>query len=416
MISSTLMLVAIVLVFARTLFSLFLEMLNMRNVCANAFDVPETYKGFVDADSYHKSVAYTLDKTRFAMIDGVYSALVLCAFLLFGAFPAIFDFCEKLWGASLFGQSLTVIAALTIYSLFDIPFDLYEQFVLEEKHGFNKMTLGLWIKDQIKSLLLSFVIGAPLLWLFLLFYNSFENTWWLWCFFAIVAVQLVMIMIYPKLILPLFNKITPLPDGVLKDAIFALAKKCNFKTTAIQVMDGSRRSSHSNAFFTGFGKFRRVIFYDTILEQLSNEQIVSVLAHEIGHYKKGHIWSTMFLTFASTLAGFYIMGVLAKCPYFYESFGFSQNSGFGALLILFSILSPLFTFWLTPIFNQISRKHEYQADSFAKATCGTPDNLIEALRKLHKKNLGNLTPHRLYSAFYYSHPTLMEREYNLKNN
>jgi len=407
-------LIVVSLIFTRFLMTLLLDMLNIKTIYASCNQVPECYKNFIDEESYSKSIAYTLDKIKFEMIENLFGSIVLAAVFLVGFLPWGFGLLESFLGTGIWAQSLNIVILLAVLSIPDLPFDWYNQFRLEERHGFNKSSQALWISDKIKGFALSLLIGVPLLALLIGFFETFPTNWWIFCFVAIVVFQLLMVMIYPRIILPIFNKVEPLKDGELKDKLFTLADKCGFKARSIQVMDGSKRSSHSNAFFTGFGKFRRVIFYDTILEQLSDDEIESVLAHEIGHYKKGHIWKMMFVSFATLGLAFYIMSVLAQSEFFYNSFGFTQSSGFGPVILLFMLLSGLFTFWLSPISNYFSRKNEYEADNYAKKICGTPLNLISALRKLHKKNLGNLTPHPLYSTFHYSHPTLLERERNLQ--
>ncbi len=402
------------LVFAKTAITLVLDLLNMKSVLANKHAIPEAYKSMIDEETYAKSVSYTLDKIKFSLVETLYSSLLLVAVLYFELFPKVFYAIEGAFGTNVFAQAVAIIFTFVVFSIFDLPFEYYSQFKLEEKHGFNKTTVKLWITDKVKGTLLGLLIGTPLLALILWFFGAFENTWWICCFVAIVAFQLLMVMIYPKLILPIFNKLEPLKDGSLKDRLFALSKKCDFQAQEIQVMDGSKRSAHSNAFFTGFGKYRRVIFYDTILEQLDENEIEGVLAHEIGHYKKKHIWAMMAMSFASMGIAFYLMSLLAKWDTFYSTFGFKPDSSFAPVLILFMLLSGLVTFWFGPIFTSFSRRNEYQADAYSKEICGTADGLISALHKLHTKNLGNLTPHPIYSAFYYSHPTLQERENSLK--
>ena len=265
-----------------------------------------------------------------------------------------------------------------VLSIPDIPFELYSQFVIEQEYGFNKSTLRLWIADKIKSLLVGLVLGAPILTLILWFSEAFKSTWWLWGFFAVAAFQVVMIVVYPRFVMPLFNKLEDLPDGELKTALL-------------------------------FGRFRRIVLFDTLVEQLTVPEIEAVLAHEIGHYKRGHILKMMAMNFAMTFATFFVMGWLSESEWFYLGFGFCEATGFGPVLLMFSMFAGLFTFWLTPLLNAFSRANEYEADAFAAKLCGA-ENLKSALRKLHKKNLGNLTPHPAYSAFYYSHPTLFERE------
>jgi STE24 endopeptidase len=282
--------------------------------------------------------------------------------------------------------------------------------VIEQRYGFNKSTLKLWISDKIKEFVIGLIIGIPLLSLILWLFGVFDKTWWIWAFGAVAVFQILMLVLYPRLILPLFNKLSPIEDGELKDRLIAMSDRAGFKANAIFVMDGSKRSSHSNAFFTGFGKFRRIVLYDTLISQLSISELEAVLAHEIGHYKLGHVPKMIASSFVMMFFGFAAIAWLARSPWFYEGFGFSPDTGMAPALLLFSVLVPLFTFWLHPVFNAVSRRYEYQADAFAKQVCGGGEDLVASLRKLHTKNLGNLTPHKIYSAFHYSHPTLLERE------
>ena len=295
-----------------------------------------------------------------------------------------------------------------------MPFDWYSTFKLEEKYGFNKSTLGLWISDKVKGTLIGFVIGYPLICLLLKLVDWLGSSWWIWGFVVIFVFQLAMMVLYPKLIMPLFNKLEPLEPGDLKNQLMDLSDSSGFAAKTIEVMDGSKRSGHSNAFFTGFGKFRRIVLFDTLMEQLETNELKAVLAHEIGHYKRGHVPKMVAMSAVGMLVAFWAIAFLAKSSWFYIGFGFEGVASIAPAFLLFSIMSGLITSWLTPVFSILSRKHEYEADAFARDSMGEYHSLIGALRKLNEKNLSNLTPHPIYSAFYYSHPTLLERESAMK--
>ena len=402
--------VVLVMLAAKFIAATCLDILNMRSVRAHSGYIPESFKDFMDFDTYRKGISYTLDKTKFGIFESFCGLIFLSLVLALWILPKMFDLGMDAFGVSVFGQAVTLIAMAVVLSLPDLPFELYSQFVIEQEYGFNNSTIKLWIADKFKSLLVGLVLGAPILTLLLWFSESFKQTWWIWGFIAVAIFQILMIIVYPRFIIPLFNKLEDLPDGELKERLFDLADRGGFKARTIQVVDGSKRSSHSNAYFTGFGKFRRIVLFDTLIEQLDTPELEAVLAHEIGHYKKGHIVKIMAISFAMTFLTFAIMGYLSNSEWFYLGFGFCEASGFGPVLLMYSLFAGAFTFWLTPIFNIFSRKNEYEADKFAASICGGSESLVSALRKLHKKNLGNLTPHPLYSAFYYSHPTLLERQ------
>jgi STE24 endopeptidase len=238
--------------------------------------------------------------------------------------------------------------------------------------------------------------------------------WWLWAWGAMMAFQLVMMVLAPVVILPLFNKLTPLAEGSLRDRLLKLGERTGFSAKTILVMDGSKRSRHSNAFFTGFGRFRKIVLFDTLIAQLSEPELEAVLAHEVGHYKRGHIPKMLVWGALSSLAGFWVVAVLARSPWFTEGFGFAPDSGIAPTLLLFALLSGAVTFWLSPLTNLLSRRHEFEADAYAANAMGESVSLVGALRKLTEKNLSNLTPHPLFSAWHYSHPTLLERETAVK--
>jgi STE24 endopeptidase len=272
----------------------------------------------------------------------------------------------------------------------------------------------LWVVDLLKGAALGLALGYPLLCLVLWFFKWQPQWWWLWAWVALMIFQLVLLALAPRLIMPLFNKLTPLPEGELRQRLLELAERTGFRCSAIDVMDGSKRSSHSNAFFTGFGKFRRIVLFDTLIAQLSPRELEAVLAHEIGHYRRGHIPKTIALSALASLAGLWVLGWLVGQAWFYTGFRFAPAVDVPAALLLFALTADLATFWFHPLGNLLSRKHEYEADAFARAALGEAEPLIAALRKLHEKNLGNLTPHPAYSFFHYSHPTLLEREAALR--
>lgn len=387
----------------------FLDLLNLNSIKKHRGDVPEMYKSFMDSAAYNKALSYTADKIKFSIFESACTAVFLALVVALWILPKLFDVGMDTFGVSLWGQAITLIFIAVLLSLPELPFELYSQFVIEQEYGFNKSTLKLWFIDKIKGLIVGLILGAPIITLILWFSQTFKSTWWIWGFVAVALFQVLMIIIYPRFIVPIFNKLEDLPEGELREKLFAIAEKGDFKASKIQVIDGSKRSSHSNAYFTGLGRFRRIVLFDTLISQLTNNELEAVLAHEIGHYKKGHIVKMICMSFAMTFLMFGVIGYLSQSAWFYEGFGFCEASGFGPVLLMFSMFSGLFTFWLNPILNALSRKHEYEADKFASNLCESPDYLCSALKKLHKENLGNPVPHPVYSAFYYSHPTLAER-------
>lgn len=293
------------------------------------------------------------------------------------------------------------------FSLFSLPTGLYSIFVIEQRFGFNRTTLRLYFLDKLKGLLVSLTIGAPFLLGVLYLMEESGRTWWLWAFLFVLAFEILMVALYPTLIAPLFNRFEPLKEGELRARILALAEKTGFKTSGIYTMDGSKRSSHSNAYFTGLGKSKRIVLFDTLLEQMTPEQGLAVLAHEIGHYKLKHIRRMLALQGIFLFAGLYILSLLIDYEPLFRAFGLAPSSH--AALVLFSLLSGPFTFYLAPLMNLLSRRHEYEADRFAVKILEEPRAMEEALMNLTAKNLSNLTPHPWYSAYHYSHPSPAER-------
>ena len=366
-------------------------------------------KGVVDEATYAKSVQYTLARARLDQVEVTWSTAVLLVVLFSTLLPWGFHAITHWLGGSAWAMAAFLLGTGIVLSLPGLPLDWYDQFRLEERFGFNTTTQKLWWTDRLKGLLLGVVLGYPLLVLVLKLVEWMGPWWWLWAWGALLGFQLLMVVLAPVLILPLFNKFTPLPEGTLRERLLKLADRTRFRARSIQVMDGSKRSRHSNAFFTGFGRFRKIVLFDTLIQQLAEPELEAVLAHEIGHFKKKHIPKTLLASALGSLVAFWLISLLAQQDWFYRGFGFEPGSIVPALL-LFGLLSGVVTFWFSPLAHWFSRRYEYQADAFAADVMNEPRSLIGALRKLNEKNLSNLTPHPLYSGFYYSHPTLLERE------
>ena len=407
--------VALVLILARWATEFRLGRLSERHVRAHAGAVPEGLRGVIDEPTYRKSVAYTLAKSRFGNVADFHDLLLLLLVIFSGVLPRAFHEFATRCGASVWAMAAFLFAVGITLSLPGVPFDWYAQFKLEERFGFNTTTLKTWLLDRVKGFLLAALLGFPLLALVLKVIEWTGAHWWLWAWAVVVVFQLLLMLVAPALILPLFNKFTPLAEGPLRERLFALARRTGFPTRAIDVMDGSKRSRHSNAFFTGFGRFRKIVLFDTLVGQLTEPELEAVLAHEIGHFKKRHITKLLGVSVLGLLAAFAAMAWLARQDWFYRAFGFEPQNSFASValvpaLLLFVLLAGAVSFWITPLTNLWSRRFEYEADTYAREVMTGAQPLIGALRKLNEKNLSNLTPHPLYSGFYHSHPTLLERE------
>jgi len=368
---------------------------------------------------YRRSVDYTLAKSRFGDIVNVFDTVVLIAVLFSGLLPWVFERFSLSLGTSTLAMAGFLFVTGIALSIPGLPFAWYAQFKIEERFGFNTTSMKTWIADRIKGLLLALLLGYPLLVLVLKLIEWTGTNWWLWGATVLIAFQLLLMLIAPAIIMPLFNKFTPLPEGELRQRLFALAQHTHFPTRSIEVMDGSKRSRHSNAFFTGLGRFRKIVLFDTLIAELTEPELESVLAHEIGHYKKRHVIKMLSVSIAGVVMAFAAIAWLARQQWFYRAFGFEHEAGFAAsnvipAVLLFALLAETITFWFSPLLHTWSRRFEYEADAFALVTMGETQSLVQALRKLTKNNLSNLTPHPLYSSFYYSHPTLLERERALR--
>ena len=409
--------IALVLILARAVTELWLSRLNQCHVRAHRNEVPPAFRGAMDESTYRRSIDYTMAKSRFGNIVNVFDAVVLIAVLFSGLLPWAFG--KFGFGTSTLAMAGFIFITGIVLSIPGLPFAWYAQFKIEERFGFNTTSMKMWIVDRLKGLLLAVLLGCPVLVLVLKLIEWTGINWWLWAAAVVVAFQLLVLLIAPAIIMPLFNKFTPLAEGALRERLFALARRTGFPTRSIEVMDGSKRSRHSNAFFTGFGRFRKIVLFDTLIVQLTEPEVESVLAHEIGHYKKRHVVKLFGVSIAGIVMAFAAIAWLARQQWFYHAFGFEHRVGFAATnvvpaMLLFALLSGTITFWVSPLIHIWSRRFEYDADAFAGATMGEPQSLIQALRKLSEKNLSNLTPHPFYSSFYYSHPTLLERERALR--
>ncbi len=402
---------AAVLVLAKWLMQLWLNRLNRRHVQLHADSVPVAFRETMDEATYTKSVNYTLAQNAFSTFSTSWHFVLLVVMLFSGVLPWFLDCYSVQLGGGLWAMAGFLLLVPMILSLFSLPLDWYGQFRLEESFGFNTSAQATWWMDRAKGVLISLILGWPMIALVLWLFEWATEWWWLWTWGSLMVFQLLMVILAPKIIMPFFNKFTPLPDGALKDRLLALGERTGFNARTIQVMDGSRRSRHSNAFFTGFGRWRKIVLFDTLIEQLQEEELEAVLAHEIGHYKKGHIPKTIALSAGGSLVGFWLVSLLIKQAWFVEAFGFQFQSGVPvpALLLMMLLGSTVF-FWLLPLGNLLSRKYEYEADAYAAGVMGGTDSMIGALRKLAEKNLSNLTPAPIFSRFYFSHPTLLERE------
>ena len=376
--------------------------------------LPEEFRGVYDEDKYAKSQEYTRVSERYGIITSTYSLTILLVFWFIGGFGWLDEWLRDYqWSDTVTG--LAFIGVLFVgNTLLSLPFQIYDTFVIEERFGFNKTTPKTFVIDQIKGLLLAVALGVPLLALVLWIFGTVDNAW-LWAWLAFTAFQLLMTYLAHTFILPLFNKFKPMEDGELKSSIQEMSKKCDFPLTEIHVMDGSKRSTKSNAFFTGFGKRKKIALFDTLIENHGTDELLGVLAHEVGHFKKKHIIQRMIFSFVQTAVVFFLLGLVtdkdsAFAQGLFEAFGMNKEqistaAGLVFFMLLFSPVSRV----LSVIGNLSSRKHEFEADAYAAEIQGTPDHLIKALKKLAADNLSNLTPHPLPVFLDYSHPPMSVR-------
>jgi len=395
-----------------TLAKLWLARRHMSHIAEHRTAVPEAFNEKVRLDDHQKAADYTSAKTRFDMLGTLFDAAMLLAFTLGGGIQFISGIVSAGTGEGWFSTSisqggLTIVAVLILYSLLEAPFSIYRTFVIEARFGFNKMTFKMYLQDALKGILIGAILGLPLLFGVLWLMDRMGEHWWLYVWGVWVVFNLLILFIYPSFIAPLFNKFSPMQDEAMKSRIESLLAKCGFKAQGLFVMDGSKRSSHGNAYFTGFGKTKRIVFFDTLLERLSISEIEAVLAHELGHFKRHHVVKRIVATFAMSLGFLWVLGLLMQTSWFYRGLGVNTPSTALALLLFFMTL-PVFSFLLGPIMSAYSRKHEFEADAYAAKQTDAAD-LVNALVKLYQDNAATLTPDPLYSKFYDSHPPAMLR-------
>ena len=384
---------------------------QIRHVAQHREHVPAAFAGTISLAAHQKAADYTLAKARLGLLEMALGAAVLLGWTLLGGLSALNQALGQWMGHGMI-QQLALLAAFVVLSgVVDLPLSWYQTFVLEQRFGFNKMTPRLWLVDLLKSSLIGALIGLPIAALILWMMASAGGLWWLWAWLFWMGFNVLLLVIYPTLIAPLFNKFAPLEDETLRSRVTALMQRCGFSAKGLFVMDGSKRSAHANAYFTGFGAAKRVVFYDTLLAKLSAPEVDAVLAHELGHFKHKHIIKRIVSMFALSLAGFALLGYLTQQVWFYTGLGVQPNvasSNDALALLLFMLAMPVFSFFISPLFAQLSRKHEFEADAYAVRQTSAQD-LSTALLKLYEDNASTLTPDPLYVRFYYSHPGATER-------
>jgi STE24 endopeptidase len=394
-----------------TLAKLWLARRHLAHIAAHRAEVPAAFSKQIELAAHQKAADYTSAKTRLSMLNALFEAIVLLGFTLGGGIGWLAGFWQHVFDATIL-QGIALFASVLLLSgLLEAPFGLYQTFVIEARFGFNKMTFALYLIDTIKGVVLGALFGLPLLAGVLWLMGRMGSNWWLYVWAVWVSFVLLLQFIYPSFIAPIFNKFAPMQDEALKARIEALLRKCGFTASGLFVMDGSKRSTHGNAYFTGFGKTKRIVFFDTLLQRLSGSEIEAVLAHELGHFKHRHVLKRLVTTFLMSLGFLWLLAQLMQSPWFYQGLGTAMPatslSTALALLLLFMVL-PVFSFLLHPLTSYFSRRHEFEADRYAAQQTAAAD-LASALVKMYQDNAATLTPDPLYSTFYDSHPPALVR-------
>jgi STE24 endopeptidase len=384
---------------------------QIRHVALHRDAVPAAFADTITLAAHQKAADYTITKARLGLLELATGTAMLLVWTLLGGLDLLNQALLHIIGGGMWQQLALLGAFFAIGALIDLPFTLYQTFVVEERFGFNKMTWRLWLGDLVKSTAVGVIIGLPIAALILWLMGAAGSYWWLWAWCVWMGFNLLLLIVYPSFIAPLFNKFKPLEDESLKARVTALMQRCGFAAKGLFVMDGSKRSAHANAYFTGFGAAKRVVFYDTLLAKLSPGEVDAVLAHELGHFKHKHIIKRIVSLFALSLAGFALLGWLSMQSWFYSGLGVRPNMGApndALALLLFMMAVPAVTFFISPLFSRISRKHEFEADAYAVMQTSGQD-LATALLKLYEDNASTLTPDPVFVKFYYSHPPASER-------
>lgn len=399
------LLVIIIFLIFSYLIEFIADYLNVKNMS----DVlPKEFEGYYDGEKYKKSQNYLKDKTNFSFISSSFVLVTGIVFILAGGFNFVDKFARSFGYAEIVSGMIFISVLMLLLNIIKIPFSAYNTFVIEEKYGFNKTTIKTFISDIIKNNLLLILIGLPIFAVIVWFFIEFDSMAWVYAVLTVIFFELLFTFIAPVLIMPLFNKYIPLEDGELKTELENYATRENFKMKGLFKMDGSKRSTKSNAFFTGFGKFRRIVLFDTLIEKHTTQELVSVLAHEMGHYKKGHIKKFMIMSFLNTVLIFFVLSFFIGNVGLFEAFSMEYVSVYGSLVFFGFLYTPI-SMVLSIIQNVISRKYEYESDKYAVETYKKPEAMIEALKKLSVDNLSNLTPHKFKVFLEYSHPPVLER-------
>jgi STE24 endopeptidase len=396
-----------------TLAKFWLARRHLAHIAAHRNQVPDAFREQIPLASHQKAADYTSAKTRFSMLGMLFDAALLLLFTVAGGIQLIANLSQGWFSQPLMQGMATIVIVLILSSLLEAPFNLYRTFAIEARFGFNNMTFKLYLADALKGLLVGAVLGLPLLAGVLWLMGRMGEYWWLYVWGVWVVFNLLILFIYPTFIAPLFNKFNPLKDEAMKARIEALLTRCGFTTSGLFVMDGSKRSAHGNAYFTGFGKTKRIVFFDTLLAHLNISEVEAVLAHELGHFKHRHVMKRIASTFAMSLGFLWLLAILMKTSWFYQGLGVSTPSTALALLLFFMVM-PVLGFLLGPVMSAYSRKHEFEADAYAVKQTSAGD-LVNALVKLYQDNAATLTPDPLYSKFYDSHPPAAVRIANLQS-
>jgi STE24 endopeptidase len=384
---------------------------QIRHVWQHRNTVPARFADRIGLAAHQRAADYTIARMRLSIVDTAVSAAVLLGFTLLGGLQLLMT--TSVWIAPdspMVAQILFIAGAVLLGSLAELPIEAWRKFRLEQRFGFNRMSAGLFIADTIKGLMVGAALGLPLLALVLWLMQASEGGWWIWTWFAWIVFNLAVMLLFPTVIAPLFNRFEPLPEGEVRQRVQSLLQRCGFRSRGLFVMDGSRRSAHGNAYFTGLGRSRRIVFFDTLIDRLDVDEIEAVLAHELGHFRLRHIPKRLTAVFLTSLAGLALLGWLASQPWFYQALGLLPAPGMfdASALALFFLVLPVFGFPLQPLFLRASRAHEFEADAFA-ARQTDPDHLANALVKLYQDNAATLTPDPVYSSFHDSHPDASQR-------
>ena len=414
MIQVNFLLLAFLIVFCfRSGTQLFLNRLNTSYLRQQGNKVPEVFQGAIDEDKLRKISAYTVDSANFGIVSSLTNQAFFLAILLSGFLPWLVKNIHQ-WELGLIIGGLVFFASLSVLTnLLRIPFSLYGTFVIEDRYGFNTKTFKVWITDLLKSLALSALLGGLLLWLFLALVVRGGRAWWVWAWILMGAFELLIMWLYPVFIAPLFNKFEPIANKELENQIQTLMEKAGLRAKGVFRMDASKRSKHTNAYFTGIGKSKRIVLFDTLLEAHTGDEILAVLAHELGHWKKKHVHKQLILAELLSLVGFYVVARLLDWPLMYQTFGFAERIAYVGLFLIGALFSPL-GYFAQPIASAISRKFEREADDYTLMLIQRAEPMVNGLKRLAADNLANLTPHPVYAWFYYSHPPLVERIERLK--